>query len=58
MGLAIEAASRALPDWSATPAGQRAQVMYAYRDLVKTHLSELAEIVASENPADRLVTLE
>ncbi len=46
---AIGAAADAFADWSQTPPAQRAQVMFAYRDLVKANIQELAEIVSSEH---------
>ncbi len=46
---AITAADAALSDWSRTPPAQRAQVLFAYRDLIRRHVEELAEIVSSEH---------
>ncbi|MDH3453047.1 MAG: CoA-acylating methylmalonate-semialdehyde dehydrogenase [Gammaproteobacteria bacterium] len=46
---AIEAAQRALPEWAATPAAQRAQVMYAFRGLIRARMQELAELLSSEH---------
>jgi malonate-semialdehyde dehydrogenase (acetylating)/methylmalonate-semialdehyde dehydrogenase len=46
---AIGAATDAFAGWSQTPPAQRAQVMFAYRDLVRKNIQELAEIVSSEH---------
>ncbi len=46
---AIAAAQAAFPVWSATPVGRRAQVMFAFRDLIRSHMAELAELVSSEH---------
>ncbi len=46
---AINSAAAALQGWSATPPARRAQVLFAYRDLVKRHMDELAEIVSNEH---------
>lgn len=46
---AIRAAADALPGWSAVPPARRAQVMFAFRDLLFKHMHELAEIVSSEH---------
>ena len=46
---AIAVAHAAFPAWAATPAGRRAQVMFAFRDLIRSHMAELAELVSSEH---------
>ena len=46
---AIAAAVDALPGWSATPAARRAQVMFAFRDLVKRHIDEIATLLSEEH---------
>lgn len=46
---AIEAAKRAFPAWSATPAMRRVQVLYKLRDLLLANLEELTVLVANEN---------
>ncbi len=46
---AIGAAADAFVGWSQTPPAKRAQVMFAYRDLVKKNIQELAEILSSEH---------
>jgi malonate-semialdehyde dehydrogenase (acetylating) / methylmalonate-semialdehyde dehydrogenase len=46
---AIEAAQAALPKWAETPPLQRARVMFKFRELLETHLDELAAIVTAEH---------
>ncbi|MEM7293831.1 MAG: aldehyde dehydrogenase family protein, partial [Pseudomonadota bacterium] len=46
---AIAAAQAAFPAWSATPVGKRAQLMFAFRDKIVSHMDELAEILSSEH---------
>ncbi len=46
---AITVARQAFPEWSATPAGQRARVLFAFRDRIKSHMDELAELVSCEH---------
>jgi len=46
---AVAAAQAALPQWAATPAAARAQVLFAYRDLIRENLSELAAIISAEH---------
>ncbi len=46
---AIQAAADAYPDWSTTPVGRRAQVMYNFRELIRKHMDELAQLVSSEH---------
>ena len=46
---AIAVAQQAFPGWSAIPAGQRSQIMYAFRGLIKSHMDELAELVSCEH---------
>jgi malonate-semialdehyde dehydrogenase (acetylating)/methylmalonate-semialdehyde dehydrogenase len=46
---AIAAAEDAFPDWAATPPARRAQVMFAFRELIRQNMDELAEIVSSEH---------
>jgi malonate-semialdehyde dehydrogenase (acetylating)/methylmalonate-semialdehyde dehydrogenase len=45
----IGVAHEAFPAWAATPAGRRAQVMFSFRDLIKSNMDELAEAVSSEH---------
>ncbi|MDH5749421.1 MAG: CoA-acylating methylmalonate-semialdehyde dehydrogenase [Rhodospirillales bacterium] len=46
---AIQSAARALPAWAATPPAKRAQVMFAFRELLYKHTDELAEMISSEH---------
>lgn len=46
---AVQSAKRAYPGWSHTPLGERAEVFFAFRDLVRKHTAELASLVASEH---------
>ncbi len=46
---AVSAAKAAFPSWSATPLGKRAEVVFAFRELLKDQATRLAEIVASEH---------
>ena len=46
---AITAADAALPGWAATPPAARAQVMFAFREAVRSNMDELAQIVSEEH---------
>ncbi len=46
---AVQAAAKALPGWAATPAVDRARVLFRYRDLLERHADELARIVTREH---------
>jgi malonate-semialdehyde dehydrogenase (acetylating) / methylmalonate-semialdehyde dehydrogenase len=46
---AIADALRAYPAWAATPALNRARVMFRFRELLEEHADELASLVASEH---------
>jgi malonate-semialdehyde dehydrogenase (acetylating)/methylmalonate-semialdehyde dehydrogenase len=46
---AVESAKAAFPAWSATPAAQRARILFRFRDLLEVHNDELAEIVSAEH---------
>jgi succinate-semialdehyde dehydrogenase / glutarate-semialdehyde dehydrogenase len=45
---AIEAAERALPDWRARPAKQRARVLRRFADLMLEHLEDLSVLLTTE----------
>ena len=47
--LAVAAAARAFPGWSATPIKERVQVFYRYKALLELHLSELGALVTEEH---------
>lgn len=46
---AVQAARKAFTAWSQTPAPKRATVLFRYRNLIETHLEELAQLVTREN---------
>lgn len=46
---AIALAAEAFPAWSATPVGRRTQIMYNFREKVRSHMDELAELVSGEH---------
>jgi malonate-semialdehyde dehydrogenase (acetylating)/methylmalonate-semialdehyde dehydrogenase len=47
--LAVQAAHRAFPGWSATPIKERVQVFYKYKTLLEQHIDELSALVTEEN---------
>jgi len=49
LDLAVEAAKKAFPAWSATPIKERVQVFYRYKALMEKHIVELSELVRDEN---------
>lgn len=46
---AVTAANGAFPAWSRTPLGKRAEVLFAFRTLLKEHAGRFAEIISSEH---------
>ncbi|MCA8885158.1 MAG: aldehyde dehydrogenase family protein, partial [Hyphomonadaceae bacterium] len=46
---AVQAALKALPDWSATNPQRRARVMFAFKQLVEKNMDELAHLLSSEH---------
>ena len=46
---AITVADRAFPAWALTPPARRAEVMFAFRELVRRNMEELAAILSSEH---------
>ncbi|MFN2529336.1 MAG: CoA-acylating methylmalonate-semialdehyde dehydrogenase [Candidatus Baltobacteraceae bacterium] len=46
---AVQAARAAYPAWSRTPLGKRAEILFAFRQLVRNHTPELASMLASEH---------
>jgi malonate-semialdehyde dehydrogenase (acetylating)/methylmalonate-semialdehyde dehydrogenase len=46
---AIGIAAKAFPAWAATSAGQRAKIMFRFRDLVQQHMDELAVLLSEEH---------
>jgi len=47
--LAVQSAKEAFPAWSNVPPSKRAQVMFNYRELLLTHLDELATLISEEH---------
>ncbi|MGI9429297.1 MAG: aldehyde dehydrogenase family protein, partial [Bythopirellula sp.] len=45
----VESAARALPGWAATPAVDRARVMFKFRQLMEENFDELASLVTREH---------
>ncbi|TCS62479.1 CoA-acylating methylmalonate-semialdehyde dehydrogenase [Varunaivibrio sulfuroxidans] len=46
---AIASAAAALPAWSALAPAKRAQVMFAFRDLLRAHQDDIAELISAEH---------
>ena len=46
---AMDAAKAAQPAWAATNPQRRARVMFKFKDLVETHMDELAHMLSSEH---------
>ena len=49
VGNAVAAAAAALPGWASTPPARRAQVMFNFRDLIKSNFDELATQISSQH---------
>ena len=49
---AIAIAQEAFPAWAATPPGKRAQVMFNFRDLLRSNMDRIAESVSSNHQSD------
>jgi malonate-semialdehyde dehydrogenase (acetylating)/methylmalonate-semialdehyde dehydrogenase len=49
VGDAVAAAGKALPGWRATSITRRTQIMFAFRELLREHQQELAELISSEH---------
>ena len=47
--LAIDAAWNALPAWRGMPPAKRAQILFDYRDLLKSHIDELAPMLSEQH---------
>ena len=45
----VEAAAEAASAWAATPPAKRAMVMFEFRDLLRRHTDELAELLSAEH---------
>jgi malonate-semialdehyde dehydrogenase (acetylating)/methylmalonate-semialdehyde dehydrogenase len=46
---AVDAASRAFPDWAGTTIKDRVQVFYRYKALLEKHIGELAALITEEH---------
>lgn len=46
---AVEAARQAFPAWSATPVGDRCQILFRYKHLLEQHFDELAGMIVREH---------
>ncbi|MGI8704231.1 MAG: CoA-acylating methylmalonate-semialdehyde dehydrogenase [Sphingomicrobium sp.] len=46
---AVDAANAAQPEWAATNPQRRARVMFRFKELVESHMDELAELLSSEH---------
>ncbi|MFE4668787.1 CoA-acylating methylmalonate-semialdehyde dehydrogenase [Streptomyces sp. NPDC056716] len=46
---AVASAQAAFPKWRNTPVSRRAQVLYAFRDQLRAHVDELAELISAEH---------
>jgi malonate-semialdehyde dehydrogenase (acetylating)/methylmalonate-semialdehyde dehydrogenase len=49
VGRAVQAAARAFPGWRDTSLGKRAQVLFAFRDLMARNADELAGLITGEH---------
>jgi malonate-semialdehyde dehydrogenase (acetylating) / methylmalonate-semialdehyde dehydrogenase len=49
VGAAVEAAAAAWPAWRETSLARRANVLFAFRELIRTHTGELAALISSEH---------
>jgi malonate-semialdehyde dehydrogenase (acetylating)/methylmalonate-semialdehyde dehydrogenase len=49
VGDAVAAAAKAFPGWRATSITKRTQIMFAFRELIRSHQQELAELISSEH---------
>ena len=45
----VEIAAAAHPSWAATPPAKRSMVMFEFRDLLRKHIDELAELLSAEH---------
>jgi len=46
---AIQSAKAAYPAWNATPPAKRARILFKFRDLVESHLDELATLLSRQH---------
>src|SRR5215831_918065 len=52
VGDAVAAAAKAFPGWRATSIAKRTQILFAFRELVRSHQRELAALISSEHGKD------
>jgi len=46
---AVSAAALAFPTWSATPVGDRCQILFRYKQVLEDHFEELAKMIVQEH---------
>ncbi len=46
---AVAAAKQAFPAWSATPVGERCQVLFRYKQVLEDHFDELTDMIVAEH---------
>jgi malonate-semialdehyde dehydrogenase (acetylating)/methylmalonate-semialdehyde dehydrogenase len=46
---AVQAAASAFPKWSATPVGERCQVLFRFKQILEDHFEELAAMIVAEH---------
>jgi malonate-semialdehyde dehydrogenase (acetylating)/methylmalonate-semialdehyde dehydrogenase len=46
---AVRSARQAFPGWSRTPIGKRTEILFAFRELMRKHVPDLAALVSSEH---------
>jgi malonate-semialdehyde dehydrogenase (acetylating)/methylmalonate-semialdehyde dehydrogenase len=46
---AVDVASEAFPSWSQTSLAERSQILFSFREQVRAHVDELAELITSEH---------
>ena len=49
VGLAVNAAKKALPEWRQTPPVARARILFRFRDQLEQHQKELAAVISREH---------
>ncbi|MCA9295508.1 MAG: CoA-acylating methylmalonate-semialdehyde dehydrogenase, partial [Phycisphaerales bacterium] len=50
---AVRSAKAAFPSWSATPVGDRVQVLFRYKQILEARVDELADIIVAEHGKTR-----
>jgi malonate-semialdehyde dehydrogenase (acetylating)/methylmalonate-semialdehyde dehydrogenase len=49
VGVAVDSAREAFPEWRDTPVGRRARVLFAFREIAERHRDDLARAVSAEH---------